>query len=78
MLAFQYFMEQDVDRLLGMPTRQSTEDAGEPATSPYTIKHLIATIMNTLFDVGALRIARGVPTDIARVTTNSKPIKELV
>jgi hypothetical protein len=33
-----------------------------------TNKHLIATIMNTLFDVGKLRLVRGLPRDLALMT----------
>lgn len=35
---------------------QSTKDGGEPATDPLTVKHLIATILHTVFDVGQLRL----------------------
>ncbi len=44
----------------GIPAGQvigrSTRDGGEPATSSLTPKHLISTILHTLFDVGRLRI----------------------
>jgi len=62
---------------MGQVIGQSTKDAGEPATDPITIKNLVATIMNTLFDVGELRIQRGVPSEVARVMTGSDPIREL-
>jgi hypothetical protein len=36
---------------------RSTRDGGQPATEPLTPKHLISTILHTLFDVGRLRVA---------------------
>ena len=35
---------------------QSTRDGGEPATENLTPKHLISTILHTVFDVGRLRL----------------------
>jgi hypothetical protein len=35
---------------------QSTSDGGEPATENLTPKHLISTILHTVFDVGRLRL----------------------
>lgn len=44
----------------GIPAGQvigrSTRDGGEPATDRLTPKHLISTILHTLFDVGRLRV----------------------
>lgn len=48
----------------GMPAGKvigrSTRDGGEPAGDPVNPRHLIATILHTLFDAGKLRIAPGV------------------
>jgi hypothetical protein len=63
---------------MGQVIGQSTRDAGEPATEPIEIKHLLATIMHTLLDVGALRTVTGVPSDVSRVITGADPIRELV
>jgi len=46
---------------------QSTRDGGEPATKNFTPKHLISSIMNTVFDVGELRLVSGVPPEIAKL-----------
>ena len=46
---------------MGQVIGRSTANAGEPATEPVTAKHLVATIMHTLFDVGEVRTARGIP-----------------
>jgi hypothetical protein len=62
----------------GQVVGASTSDAGAPATEPYRIKHLLATIMHTLLDVGQLRLQRGVPTELARLITESEPIAPLV
>jgi len=50
----------------GQVVGRSSRDAGEPATEPYGIKHLIATIMHMLFDPGVIRLRRDVPGDVAR------------
>jgi hypothetical protein len=63
---------------MGRVVGQSTRDAGEPLTEPMTNKHLIATIMHTLFDIGELRVQRGLPTDLARTLTEGEPIAGLL
>ncbi len=63
---------------MGQVVGQSDKDAGSPATTPITNKNLVATIMHTLFDVGQLRITRGIPRDVAGVITNHDPIAELL
>ena len=42
--------------------------AAEPATRPYTPKHLMSTIMHTLFDIGELRVADSVPKPVADIS----------
>lgn len=37
---------------------------GEPASNPVRIKNLLGTVMNSLFDVGKLRVVRGVPREV--------------
>jgi len=61
----------------GQVVGQSTRDAAEPLTSPIRIPNLIATIMSSLFDVGTLRLAQGVPPEIARAAGDWKPIPGL-
>ncbi len=63
---------------MGKVVGQSTRDGGEPLTEPVTMKHLLATIMHTAFDVGQLRLDRSLPTDLLRVITEGEPIAELV
>jgi len=62
----------------GQVIGQSTRDAGRPLSQPYYIKNLIGTILHTLFDVGELRIAQGVPNEVARTMTDFEPIHGLV
>ncbi len=63
---------------MGQVIGRSSRDAGQPASDPVTIPHLVATVMHTLFDVGQLRLARQVPNDVMRVATSGEPIRELV
>ena len=57
---------------------QSTRDAGAPASDPVRIPNLLATIMHTLFDVGELRVTRGVPNEVMRAATGADPIPGLM
>jgi len=63
---------------MGQVIGQSTKDGGEPDTEPITIANLTATIMHTLFDVGALRLVQSVPTDLLKMMTQTEPIRELM
>ena len=42
----------------------SDRGGGEPADNPVNPSHLISTIMNTLFDIGELRLVSGPPTQV--------------
>ncbi|OAI50938.1 hypothetical protein AYO44_17395 [Planctomycetaceae bacterium SCGC AG-212-F19] len=63
---------------MGQVIGHSTANGGDPATEPITPRHLVSTIMHTLFDVGEVRVTRGVPDDVARLITDSDPIPALV
>lgn len=63
---------------MGQVVGASDNRGGSPVTEPYSVRNLLATIMHSLFDVGTLRVARGVPTDLVRLVTETPPIKELV
>jgi hypothetical protein len=63
---------------MGQVIGQSTANGGEPATEPVRIPNVIATIMNTLFDIGEVRLMRGISGDVARVITGGEPILQLV
>jgi hypothetical protein len=62
---------------MGQVVGDSTRDAAEPNTSAVTARHLMGTIAHTLFDLGRLRVARGLPDEIVRLT-EYEPIRELV
>jgi len=55
---------------------RSTRNGGEPEGDNLTPKHLIATIMNTVFNVGELRITGGVPRTVNQLS-QAKPIPGL-
>jgi uncharacterized protein (DUF1501 family) len=48
-----------------------------PATERYTPQHLLATVMETLFDLGEVRVTRDVPKNVVDVVTGGTPIREL-
>lgn len=63
---------------MGQVIGQSTRNAAEPASDPVRIPNLLATIMHTLFDVGELRVTRGVPSEVMRAATAADPIAGLL
>lgn len=54
---------------------QSTSDASQPLSEPWTIPNLLATIFHSAFDVGELRLVRSLPTDLVRLITSRQPIE---
>lgn len=48
-----------------------------PSSDPITIQHLLGTVLNYLFDIGKLRLAQGMPSEILKLTENTKQINEL-
>lgn len=60
----------------GQVIGQSTRDAGEPQSEPVRIPNLVSTILHTVFDVGVLRLERGVPKEILRAASEAKTIGE--
>ena len=50
---------------MGQVIGQSTRDAGSPNTEPVRIRHLVATVLHTLLDVGQVRLVPGAPREIA-------------
>ena len=63
---------------MGQVIGQSDNYATRATTRPYRPPHMLATIMQVLFDIGELRITRGVPSDVQKVITDGEPIPELV
>ncbi len=62
---------------MGQVIGQSNRHAGEPQTEPIRIRHLIASVLHTLFDVGELRLVPGVPREVAQTMTSWEPIPGL-
>ncbi len=62
---------------MGQVIGQSNRIAGEPQTDPVRIRHLLGTILHTLFDVGTLRLMSGVPREITQTMTAWDPIPGL-
>ena len=62
---------------MGQVIGRSTRNAEEPQSDPYTTKDLMATVLHTMFDVGQLRLAAGLPQDLLRLVENGQPIREL-
>lgn len=63
---------------MGQVIGQSDRTASTPATEPISSGQVLATVMNSLLDIGQLRLESGVPTDIARALTESEPIPQLM
>jgi hypothetical protein len=63
---------------MGQVIGRSTANGGEPADNPVHMRNLIGTIMHTLFDVAELRLRRNVTGPVARIITESEPIKRLI
>jgi uncharacterized protein (DUF1501 family) len=63
---------------MGQVIGASDRHAAEPATRPYNPKHLMSTIMHTLFDIGQLRVTAGIPKPIIDTIAAGEPIRELV
>lgn len=62
---------------MGQVIGQSDRHAGGPQTEPIERKDLVTSIMHTLFDLGELRITRGVPSEVVQVATAGTPIPGL-
>jgi hypothetical protein len=62
---------------MGQVIGQSDRQNRAPATTPIGPGNLLSTIMHTVFDVGVLRVTRGVPSTLARLIEDNRPIAEL-
>jgi hypothetical protein len=63
---------------MGQVIGRSNANGGEPADNPVPMRHLIGTIMHTLFDVAELRLRPDATGAVAKVVTESEPIKQLI
>lgn len=62
---------------MGQVIGQTDRSGGEATSEQYLPEHLLATVMQTLFDPGEARLVTGLPTDLARAITSADPIREL-
>jgi hypothetical protein len=62
---------------MGQTIGRSSSTLDAPASEPISTPELMATVMHTLFDVGQLRLAPGVPREISQRIDSDKPIAEL-
>ena len=62
---------------MGQVIGRSTRDAGEPNSTPITNSHLVTTILQTLFNVGELRLEPGVSADVVKLASSGTPIPGL-
>ena len=49
---------------------RSTRDGGEPDSEALTPSHLVSTILNTMLDLGQLRLISGVPQQVVELASN--------
>jgi hypothetical protein len=63
---------------MGQVIGRSTANGGEPVDNPVPRRHLIGTIMHTLFDIAELRLRRDLTSDVAKIISESEPIRQLV
>jgi uncharacterized protein (DUF1501 family) len=62
---------------MGQVIGQSARNNDVPATDPVSPANLLSTVMHTLFDVGILRVTRGVPRQFLAAVEQNEPIAEL-
>lgn len=63
---------------MGQVIGQAARKNDMPQSEPLTTSHLLGTVMHTLFDVGALRLARGVPREVMSLVEQAQPIPGLM
>jgi uncharacterized protein (DUF1501 family) len=62
---------------MGQVIGQSDRQNRVPASTPIGPPNLLSTLMHTLFEVGTLRVTRGLPTNLVRLIEDHRPIAEL-
>jgi uncharacterized protein (DUF1501 family) len=61
----------------GQTIGQSSRNNDEPLSEPVGTDQMLGTVMHTLFDIGQLRVTRGIPREILAKLENSPPIAGL-
>lgn len=62
---------------MGQVIGKSAKNNDVPASEPITPANLFSTVMHFLFDVGTVRVVRGLPSPIVKLIESNKPIEEL-
>jgi uncharacterized protein (DUF1501 family) len=62
---------------MGQVIGQSSRDGGQPQSEPIGIDNLLATIMDTLLDLGQVRLMSSLPNELVRTLTSGTPIPGL-
>ena len=62
---------------MGQVIGQSSRDGGQPQSEPIGIEQLLATIMDTLLDLGQVRLMSSLPNELVRTLTSGTPIPGL-
>jgi hypothetical protein len=63
---------------VGRVVGASDRTASEPACEPVTPAMMMATLFHQLFDLGELRVQRGLPREILAIVEGARPIPELI
>ena len=56
---------------------RSNRDASAPQSEPVTVRHLLGTVLRTLFDVGQLRLVPNLPREFAQIMAGYEEIPGL-
>jgi len=62
---------------MGQVIGKSDRQGGAPVADPVSTQDMMATIMQSLLDMGQLRIAENIPPEVRRALAGGKPIKRL-
>ncbi len=62
---------------MGQVIGQAARKNDVPLSEPIMTSHLLGTVLHTLFDVAALRLARGVPREVMSLVEQSEPVPGL-
>jgi hypothetical protein len=61
----------------GQVVGRSNKDVSAPLSEPITARHLLGTILRTLFDVGQLRLVPNLPREFTQVMAGYEGIPGL-
>lgn len=62
---------------MGQVVGRSLPTADYPATRPYRLENMVATLMHAMFDIGKLRLDTGLPRELSQLVQSGEPIAEL-